>query len=112
MPSDSAPAPGGVRPARGRLGGRTLTKRNRRCPVQRRPSPGFLTLWLTPLCFPVTILGSDPSDEVGQLVPSPCWAQDDAAVLVDGQGYTISLTEARLPGYRQRNPDSQAIPPF
>jgi hypothetical protein len=58
------------------------------------------------------IPGSDPRDEIRQFVLSPSRPQNDAAVLVDSERYAISFTEARLPGYCQRNPDSQAVPPF
>ena len=53
---------------------------------------------LSPACFPVPILGCDPSDEFRQFVPSPGRAQGDAAVAVEGQRHTISLTEAGLLG--------------
>ena len=34
----------------------------------------------SPVCFPVTIPGCDPSDELRQFVSSPGRAQDDAAI--------------------------------
>src|ERR1039457_5310777 len=110
--SDSARALGAALPAHARLEGRTSTKQNHRPPVQRRPLPGFLALWLSPVCFPVTILGCDPCDEFRQFVPPPGWAQDDAAIAVEIQRHTISLTEAGLFSDRQRNPDGQTVPPF
>src|ERR1035437_3097323 len=112
MSSVSAPVPGAAPPARGRLAGRTSTRQNHRPPVQRRPSPGFLALRLAPVCFPVTIFGSDPGDEFRQFVPSPRRAQDDAAIAVESQRDTISLTEAGLSGDHQRNPDGQTVAPF
>ena len=60
----------------------------------------------------MTILGRDLGNEFRQFVPSPGWAQDNAAVTVEGQRHRVSLTEAGLLGDRQRNPDSQAVPPF
>src|ERR1017187_7364005 len=110
--SVSAPVPGAAPPARGRLEGRTSTRQNRRPPVHRGPSPGFLALRLAPVCFPVTIPGCDPGDQFRQFGPSPGRTQDDDALAVESQRYTISLPEAGLSGDRQRNPDGQAVPPF
>src|ERR1039458_10025572 len=110
--SGSAPMLGAGLPAPGPLEGRTSTRQNRRLPVQRQPSPGFLALRPSPVCLPVTIPGRDPSDEFCQFVPSPGRAQDDAAIPVESQRDTVSFAEACLFGYRQRNPDSQTVPPF
>src|ERR1035437_4225680 len=98
MFADSAPVLGASPPAHGRLEGRTSTRRDRRLPAQRQLSPGFPALWLSPVCFPVTIPGGDPGNKLREFVPSPGWAQDDAAVAVEGQRHTVSLTEAGLSG--------------
>src|ERR1051326_244769 len=110
--SDSAPAPDVALLAHGRLEGRTSTKRNRRRPAQKRISPRFLTLWRPPVGFPMTILRCDPGDELRQLILPPGRAQNNSAVSVRSEEHAISVPKACLFGDRERNPHSQAVPPF
>jgi hypothetical protein len=60
----------------------------------------------------MTVPGRDPGDELRQLVTPPGWAQDDAAVTVEGQRNAVSFTDAGLFGYRKGNSDSEAVPPL
>lgn len=106
------PTPDGVPPARGPLAGRKSTKRGRRCPGQRRSSPGFLTLGPSPVCFPVTVLGRDLSDEIRKFIPAPGRPQDNASLPVEGQPYRISFCKTGLLSYRKGDTDSQAVTPF
>ena len=110
--SDSGPAPGVALLAHGQLEGRRSTKRNRRRPVQRRTSPGFLTLWRPPVGFPMTILRCDAGDEFRQLILPLNRAQNNTALSVQGQCHRIPLPKACLFGDRERNSHSQTVPPF
>jgi len=110
--SDSVPAPDVALLAHGPLEDRTSTKRNRRRPVRRRTSPGFLTLGRPPLGFAMTVLRCDPGNELRQLVLPPSWAQNNPAVSVQGQCHGISLPKACLFGDCERNAHSQTVPPF
>lgn len=112
MTSDSVPAPDVGLPAHGQLEGRTSTRRNRRCPVQRRTSPGFLTPWRPPVGFPMPVLRCDPGDEFRQRILPPNWAQNNAALSVQGQCHGISFPKACLFGNRERNAHGQTVPPF
>src|SRR2546430_876939 len=80
--------------------------------ISKWASPGFLTLGPSPVCFPMTVPGRDPRDEVRQFVLSPSRAQDDAPFPVEGERHAISFPEAGLFGDRERDPDRQAVPPF
>jgi hypothetical protein len=60
----------------------------------------------------MAVFGRDPGNEVGEIVLSPRRAQEDRSISREDHFYTIALTEARLFGYCQRNPNRQTVPPF